>query len=275
MKTLLRLFDTLIAPIALYGSEMFAFALSKSEARNLFVCQNKWARALIGVPGGTPACGVFRELAINQLSTLAKIRCLKFFLNISTVSRERLVYKALKTQMQLAENNKPCWGLLVKNALNVNGLGFLWNEYPVGQNLASRKAVLERRLKDTEIPYLEEEMDSYKQFRSFGRSHLGSARPTFYDAAPFSVYSSLARFRLNCVWSLPITRGTEDSYKCTRCGVSFLKTKTWNHFLRECKEFECCLGLDRDPNSCLALSVDKNSKLSKALSSFFAKLDQK
>jgi hypothetical protein len=213
---------------------------------------------------GHPVAGVLRELGRSKISTISTLRALKFFLRISTVKRDRLIYHALEEQRTLAERGKPSWGLGIKTALGRTGLGYLWERiYTVRENLKVESQLLERRLLDIELAETTEAMTSSRQLNRYATyNNLAPGLNMCYDSLTFAQRRAVAIFRLNCVYSLPIRKRTDqfDMYQCTSCSECFLKEKTWSHFLYYCSTIHARSPVDViDPLSLAAFSYTTNN----------------
>ena len=76
IRTKLKLFDTMIVPILLYGSEVWGvYNFKEVDKLHIRFCKN-----LLGVRQQTPSMAVYGELRRLALSVIAKSRSIKFWL---------------------------------------------------------------------------------------------------------------------------------------------------------------------------------------------------
>ena len=90
LKVGLRLFDSMIAPIGLYGSEIFAF----SDLSALECASRKFYRKLLAIPSGAPSAGCELLLGRHKFCVAAKLRAVKFWLKIISLDDTSIVKQA-------------------------------------------------------------------------------------------------------------------------------------------------------------------------------------
>lgn len=116
----LELFDRLVVPILLYGSEVWG-----CEYRDeVELVHRKFCRILLGVSSRTPNDIVLGELGVIPLYAQYTLRCIKFWLKI--VMSQGYINSSYNMLKLLDENGKRNWVSYVKNILISNGFGYVW-----------------------------------------------------------------------------------------------------------------------------------------------------
>jgi hypothetical protein len=242
-KSLSMMFDTLISPILLYGSEICAGnKLEESTLHKLDIVHDSWCRSILGVPRGTPGPGVRHELDRTRVSTIAQVRAVNYFLRVSTTPRDRLTYHALIEQKRMVETPVDCWGKGIKRLLDNSGYGFVWNfDFGVYQKTRAIGKNIRRRLENqdrAENITMMRDPEKSKQLKYYW-AHKNYFTMPNYGTTPYNERRWLSIFRLNCVYSLPIQKSqNEERYECKKCKGSFPKPHVWHHFVYECSNDE-------------------------------------
>ena len=78
LKTKLSLFDSMVAPILLYCSDVWGI-YGYNEIDKLYI---RFCKTILGVSKQTPNIAVYGELGIYPLSVICKERALKYWLKI-------------------------------------------------------------------------------------------------------------------------------------------------------------------------------------------------
>lgn len=119
---MLKIFDSKIIPIALYGCEVWGVTdLSVFEK----FCNNFY-RALLKLRPNAPVTLAKGELGRNSIYVKVHIRIIKFWLNCISAEEGSARRCTYNTQLFLASKNEPCWALGVKNMLFTYGYGDIW-----------------------------------------------------------------------------------------------------------------------------------------------------
>ena len=125
----LKLFDALVKPILLYGSEIWGYAtlnLTNNPSEKLI---NKFYRILLGVPNYCSTIGTHVELGRFPVSVDIKYSMLKYFCRVVTLPKSRLVSHCYWSLFNL-KNVKDRWLSSVKEIIECAGqrtFNFLWN----------------------------------------------------------------------------------------------------------------------------------------------------
>jgi hypothetical protein len=140
---------------------------------------------------------------------------------------------------KLCARGKAGWGLGVKTSLDRSGLSFLWEgSYEVGENLKAEIAFVKQRFSDNDLAETSGAMVHSRQLNRYNAfNQSGPFRHEFYSHLSFAQRRPLSLFRLNCVYSLPISKIDvlgDQYYQCRLCKESFMKPKVWSHYLYYC-----------------------------------------
>ena len=126
-KLYLKLFDSLIKPILLYGCEVWGPQISKSN-NNISKFVNKFYRILLGVPGYTSTMGVHVELGRFPIDINVHSSMLKYWTRLITLPESRLVshcYWSLYNNPDTAKSDP--WLNSIKNLIFSTGQYYIWN----------------------------------------------------------------------------------------------------------------------------------------------------
>ena len=125
----LELFDTLVVPILLYGSEVWGF-------ENCNIIENfhlQFCKQILKVKKSTPNCMVYGELGRIPLNILIKARMNGFWQRIMCGKREKISYALYSILYQLSERgiHHSKWLLEIKNTLYDCNYNLMWDEQAV------------------------------------------------------------------------------------------------------------------------------------------------
>ena len=126
----LKLFDALVKPVLLYGSEIWGHITFNKKTNNpLEKLVNKFHKILLGVPNYCSTIGTHVELGRFPASVDIKYSMLKYFCRIVTLPKSRLVSHCYWSLFNLKNVNDQ-WLLSVKEIIQSAGqrtFNFLWN----------------------------------------------------------------------------------------------------------------------------------------------------
>jgi hypothetical protein len=135
--TALKLFNSLIVPILMYGSEIWSpyFTKGLNEINFLTLCENlpaekvllKFAKYILGVQRNATSSAVRGELGLFGLLTTFLVHAVKYWLRLkdSTSDKSSIVYEAFLTSKSLkAENN---WAKFMEKLLSTFGQEGCWD----------------------------------------------------------------------------------------------------------------------------------------------------
>lgn len=231
----LKIFDSLVAPILLYGSEVWG--VGKND--NIEKVHLQFLKRILGVRVTTPNCLVYGELGRYPLDINIKCRMLCFWSRLMTTEKlSSKIYKLL-FKLYANENSQTLYVKNIQTILDNIGLSFIFrNQIPV--NIIWIKTHVKQILID--------------QFIQNWRSEIGnSSRGHFYSLfkQEFCIEPYLLRleqryriyitkFRL-CNIRIPIETGrwqkiTRENRKCTKCSKDVIGDEY--HYLFICNNTE-------------------------------------
>ena len=121
-----KLIDSIVTPLALYSAEVWGLRETPEiESINTFACKR-----MLGVTKRTPNCLVYGELGRYPITITAKLRAVKYWLKITEMDEERIPKLAYYREL-MEENKKHNWARGVKQLLEENGFGFVWESQGV------------------------------------------------------------------------------------------------------------------------------------------------
>ena len=111
VKTKLYLFDAMIVPILLYGSEVWGvFNLKEVDKLHMRFC-----KYVLGIKRQTPNAAVYGELGRLPLAVLCRERCLKCWLKI----RKHVNSPMYSLYLDQCNNvNRTCWALKINSNID-------------------------------------------------------------------------------------------------------------------------------------------------------------
>ena len=121
------MFDTLVVPILLYGSEVWGIYNFKEIDKLHF----KFCKHILGVRPQTSNAAVLGELGRFPLSVICKERALRFWIKIMKNPRS-LIHSIFSEQLSIRTNDNKTWAASVKTV--VDNFGFMWNAFDINNN---------------------------------------------------------------------------------------------------------------------------------------------
>jgi exonuclease III len=247
---MLRLFDSMIKPIALYTSEVWvgyvqgdknnilASVLEKS-IKSVYpheVANMKFCKSLLGVHSRSTNVAVLGELGRLPLVTSAITNAIGFWLHILSSDKDSLVYQAYQEQLK-TDNN---WASFIRDILTDLGFRHIWSN----QSTFSKKALL-----------IKIKSQLHAQFEKLWRSEiLKSSKLSFYQSIKtefkFEDYltnvknrnhrKAFTAFRISA-HRLMIEQGRYTNLErqdrlCSACGT----IEDEMHLLQDCKLYAAC-----------------------------------
>ena len=157
IDTYLKLFDTQIKPILLYASDSWADSQKLNPHVEILLVKNKIEKfqisifkQLLGVSRKTTNLAVLLELGRYPITLNMQYQAIKYFLRLSNLNNDRLIYELFQTQIQIF-SDEDCFLSYVVNLLNNLGMSNIWrihtlnnNKTPLKNNNVTNKAILTR-----------------------------------------------------------------------------------------------------------------------------------
>ena len=137
---LFKLFDTMIKPIILYGSEIWGFEVSNTIEN----VQDNFCKRFLKLPKNT-----FHEMARGECGRYPLYvdyycRCIRYWIKLTRMSPVRFLNKCYKMLKNLDENGRNTWASKVRELLFRNGFGYVWIVEDVGDQALFMKTFKQR-----------------------------------------------------------------------------------------------------------------------------------
>jgi len=238
IDTILKLFDSTIVPILLYGSEVWGYSNSDLIER----LHLRFCKIVLHVKKCTTSSMVYGELGRLPLKRHIQSRMLNFWIRLATCSHEKLSCSLYSLMLGIhVNNNVECgWLQCIKSTLNNIGLSNVWMAQGQGFNLAWFKNTVKQRLFDTSQQTWQCSLNTsskcinYRIFKNtFGFEH-------YLNYLPFKARQLFTRFRCSN-HRLPVELGSyTDTPRhlrlCTIC--EDIQVGDEYHYVFECPYFD-------------------------------------
>jgi tetratricopeptide (TPR) repeat protein len=230
IKTKFYLFDTMVLPILLYGSEIYG-AYDFKEIDKLHI---RFCKYVLGVKHQTPNYAVYGELGRYPLSVLCKERAIKYWLKLNKNFNSPTFYFYTE---QLNSSNNSNWAHTMKNFIDKLGFSYLCENFDIEMNYFPS---LKQRIRDQFVQKWSETIRDMPKLNYYNRFKV-----TFGFEEYLSILKSeclrknLSRFRL-CSHNLEIETGrynntTRDNRLCRVCNQNAIESEY--HFLLCCPKY--------------------------------------
>lgn len=238
IKTKLSLFDALIVPIILYGSEIWG-AYDHSELDKLHL---KFCKHILGVKQQTSNAAVLGELGRFPLSVICKERALKYWIKIN-MNPNSLMHHVLTKQSNIYHYNnirpasKKIWHSAMSDLLNRMGYGNLLVDFNTDYNYSP---LLTQRVRDQYIQTWYDNLTSQPKMEYYCRFKKEFLFEEYLTCVKNDKHrKELSRFRLSS-HSLEIETGrytniNRDNRKCKLCSHDTVESEY--HFLLCCTAY--------------------------------------
>ena len=232
----IHLFDSMICPILLYGSEVWG--CEKFDVVSQF--QLKYLKMLLKCKSCTPNVMVFGELGVYPIELAIKSRMLNFWCSIVTGKQSKISCILYKLMFRLHNDGvlHSNWLLSIQRVLDELGMSHLW----LSQNVYSHssfKNIVKRGLQDQFVQNWRSkiyESSSCLNYRVFKDSF---ELERYLIDIPYGLAINLLKFRCRNS-KLPVVIGqynnvTVNNRLCTLCDSHFVGDEF--HYLLECSFF--------------------------------------
>lgn len=158
-----KMFDTMILPIMMYGSEIWGF----HPCKQLDIVHNKFCKFYLGLGQSTPNIAVLGELGRYPLSTLRHIRIIKFWVKVLELNNNRYTKKCYKLLYDLDQVDRKSWVSEVKQLLIAHGMQEAWFNQGVG-NKDEFIGVFKKRTKRYAIQLWNDQLETSNRLKTYG-----------------------------------------------------------------------------------------------------------
>ena len=240
LKTKISLFDSLVTPILLYGSEVWGM--------QGFDCIDKvhikFLKILLGVRPQTPNYAVYGELGRFPLSVICKERAVKFWLKLLK-NRQSLTFQVLMSEVEVTNNNllrnqiikKRHWATNMKTLIESLGFGEAWyNQFVDIPNLN----VIRTRIRDQFMQHWCNHINNTPKLEYYSMFKTTFCFEKYLDCITNDYFrKSLTSFRVSA-HNLEIERGRyynipRNMRVCKLCNMQAVESEF--HFLLTCPAY--------------------------------------
>ena len=236
IDTMLHLFDCLISPILLYGSEIWGYcSIDIIERVHLRFC-----KILLKVHKSTPNNMVYGELGRYPLLLQVKVRMVSFWHRLVTNNHKiaSICYK-LMYQLHCMDDNVSQWLLFTKKILDDVGKSFIWLSQ--GQNISNDllKLQVKQSLRDQFIQQWSSDIFTSSKCCNYRIFKCEFGFETYLTKLPIKLREFFTKFRCRN-HKLPIEQGiyagiAKDERLCTLCDLNEMGDEF--HYLFNCTHF--------------------------------------
>ena len=229
-----KLFDAQIKPILTYGSEIWGLMQDQEEIERVHLSAIK---RFLGLHPKAPRQVAYGESGRYPLYICTYIRCIKFWLHLTSMGSDRYPNKAYKMLLSLQSQNFTTWACSVRNTLFRYGFGVVWEAQGVG-NVGLFIRTMKQRLIDCFEQDWRTKLQQHDFFTIYSsyRQSL-STRVYVLVTKNFFIRKAFAKF---CVGMSPL-RGSFLKYKQPldniNCPFCSEKPETEVHFLFICPKY--------------------------------------
>ena len=140
----LELFDHLILPILLYGSEIWGFD-NISQIETFFL---RFCKELLGVHRSTPNCMTYGELGRQTIEKLISLRMIMFWYRLLSGKTTKISSILYKYALFSRQETSMTWICKIKDMFDKMGLSEIWTDQETNLNLVGFKNLIKTKLND-------------------------------------------------------------------------------------------------------------------------------
>ncbi|MEW8548127.1 MAG: reverse transcriptase family protein, partial [Candidatus Thiodiazotropha sp.] len=234
----LKLFDHMIAPIILYGSEIWGY--ENCELIELF--HFKYCKQLLHLKSSTPKVMVYGELGRYPMQLYIKSRMVSFWAKILCGKKDKLAFTLYKVLYQLDSYGEyhSQWLDTIRTTLRNVGLGEFWDNQFNYAKMNNLKERVDKALRETYIQTWHDQTDKMSKCLNYRLYKTEYECESYFSKLPMSLGIYFSRFR--CMnHRLPIEFGRfsrleRAKRKCKLCGSGDLGDEF--HYLFKCSYFK-------------------------------------
>lgn len=233
MRLLWHLFDTLISPILLYGSEIWgAFGLHEQLDR----VETQFAKRIVRLPKSIASCGILLEMDRSWTAAWkAQLRAVTYWMKVVDMPDHRYPKIAYRHQRRiLSRGVDDTWAGGIKKILVNAGMTDVWETEDHSLRSNFLRAVRDRIEQQAYSELLAEaqEMHSLDVYRSCKRQR-GMDLALF--ESPTVIRRNLLLARLGSPTLIQFTKKENVTARvCKLCRCEIEKSQEWRHILWEC-----------------------------------------
>ena len=229
----LELFDKIVVPILLYGSEIWGF----ENVKVLESLHLKFCKYILNVKKSTPNCMVYGELGRFSLDLNIKCRVIAFWANLVFFKNDKISRNMYTLLRQMHDKNvyTSKWMSYVKSILDTCGLSNIWSQYE-NVNVKWLKLKVKQTLQDHFIQEWHESMQTNRKAINYRLFKTEFKFENYLVKVPDRLRITLCNFRVGSS-KLPVERGRYQNIErerryCNICNCNKLGDEF--HLLLEC-----------------------------------------
>ena len=230
-----KIFDTKVCPILLYGSEIWGLGMRENIERiQYYLCKR-----FLNVSVRAHNIATLGECGRYPLYILTTIKAIKYWNKILHMPEHRYVHKCYKMLYYLDSVGKQNWASEVKQVLQNNGFGYIWDQ----QEIANEKQFfkqLEQCLRDQFIQKWHEELEKSSKLELYNGFKVHFQSETYLDVLKIFKYRHIyATFRLSCHdLEIEVGRHRDIDRELRKCPFGCDRIEDEYHFLLVCDKFK-------------------------------------
>ena len=260
----IQLFDSMVVPILLYGSEVTGFENSDMLER---LC-TQFYKIILKVKKTTPNVMLYGELGRYPINILCKSRMVGFWQRIINGKHDKIAYRLYKILLSMHQRDlfHSRWLLCIKECLISSGLNDMWNSQDTSHVPQSIGKMVKLKLIENFKQVWRESVFNSAKCLNYRIFKTDLVFEQYFHLLSNDLAMAFCHFRcLN--HKLPIELGRfwgveRDDRNCELCRVNRLGDEY--HYLFECSYFDeqrrLCLprGLPRHPSTVIFGKVMNN-----------------
>ena len=237
VDTLIHLFDCVVKPILLYGSEIWGYCNIDILER----IQRRFLKIILKLNRNTPNNMVYGEVGCYPLSLSVKTRMVTFWHKLVTTKKTKIssILYLFVYRLHCSNDNISKWLLFVKKILDDTGLSFVWQNQ--GQNMSTEwlKQTLKQNLADQFVQEWYSEVDKSSTCLNYRIFKHELAFEKYINMLPMKYRIIFMKFRCRN-YKLPIVTGLYSNTPleeriCTLCNCNAIGDEF--HYIFNCTYF--------------------------------------
>ena len=181
-----------------------------------------------------PVAGLHLDLGRITVTEMAAVRSISFWLRLTEINENRLIWNAFKLQKEWVTNTVDCWAFQVKSYLDRLGLSYAWDSPPPLKAHSRFLNMVKQRIVDQSFSRHLSEASKLSTLKNYVdvKTNFGLEE---YMKLSLNERRAAAILRLNCTRSLPVVFEI-DSKTCKACSSKL--TDVWCHLLYFCSSIK-------------------------------------
>ena len=226
----LKLYDTLVRPILLYGAEIWGF----ENSAILEKVELQYFKLLLNLRKSTPNYMIYGELGRLPISITVKTRLISFWGKLILGKESKLSYRLYNQYCKNHELNR--WMYAIKGIFDKTGLSIIWNLHCFS-NYSRLVDVVKSVLRDQFIQQWECEMNLSHKGKTYKMMKGPFQTENYFTNLPYHLTNQICKFRTSN-HKLPVETGRwsnidYEKRKCDMCKTNEVGNEY--HVLLKCK----------------------------------------